>query len=187
MLTINDKNYRNLQEQVLFLTDKIGNLEAEGGVLNEFGIKVVDRIDTVADLPDVYEYIESQEALGRTLEELYGDAIAVGTQAPYTLYIFTRAFSGADTPEWFNIGQFPLAGPQGPQGTVGPAGPRGEKGSTWTILPQDPSTVSGYSNGDSYLNSATGDVYIMQNGGWVRQGNIKGVQGIQGPQGVQGI
>lgn len=187
MLTINDKNYRNLQEQVLFLTDKIGSLEAEGGVLNEFGIKVVDRIDTVADLPDVYEYIESQEALGRTLEELYGDAIAVGTQAPYTLYIFTRAFSGADTPEWFNIGQFPLAGPQGPQGTVGPAGPRGEKGSTWTILPQDPSTVSGYSNGDSYLNSATGDVYIVQNGGWVRQGNIKGVQGIQGPQGVQGI
>ena len=190
MLTINDKNYRNLQEQVLFLTDKIGNLEAEGGVLNEFGIKVVDRIDTVADLPDVYEYIESQESLGRTLEELYGDAIAVGTQAPYTLYIFTRAFSGADTPEWFNIGQFPLAGPQGPQGVQGPVGEQGERGSRWFVQNDNPSLVSGYKLGDSWLNALSGDVYYFNGNSWIREGNIKGTQGIQGvpgPQGIQGI
>lgn len=116
MLMFNEKNLRNLQEQVLFLTEKLDDLESVGGVLNEFGIKVVDQIDSVNDLPTPQNYIESQALLGRDLEDLYGDAIAVGTQIPYDFFIFTRAFSGATEPEWFNIGQFPLAGPKGDTG-----------------------------------------------------------------------
>lgn len=192
MLTIDNKKYRNLQEQVLYLSDKIENLEAEGGVLNEFGIKVVDRVDSSTSLPSVTDYIASQEALGRELDELYGDAIAVGTSAPYTLYIFTRQFSGAEEPEWFNIGQFPLAGPQGPQGEQGPIGEQGERGSRWFVQNDNPSLVSGYKLGDSWLNALTGDVYYFNGNSWIREGNIKGTQGIQGipgptgPQGIQG-
>lgn len=187
MLTVNDKNYRNLQEQVLFLSNKLTNLEEVGGVLNEFGIKVVDHIDSINDLPTIPDYIESQIALGRELDDLYGDAIAIGTAIPYDFYIFTRAFSGALEPEWFNIGKFPLAGPQGIQGIQGDKGPQGERGSLWSIYPQDPVATSSYKAGDSYLNSATGDVYMYNGTAWLRQGNIRGSQGVQGVQGIQGI
>lgn len=186
MLTVENKTYRNLQEQVYKNAQDILNFKYGEGVLNQFGIKVIDQVNSIADLPTVQNYIQSQEALGRELDELYGDAIAVGATTPYTLYIFTRAFSGIEEPEWFSIGQFPVAGPQGQQGIQGPVGPQGTRGSTWTILPNDPTTTSGYQNGDSFLNSATGDVYFFNGNSWIRQGNIRGQQGIQGIQGIQG-
>lgn len=186
MLTVENKTYRNLQEQVYKNAQDILNFKYGEGVLNQFGIKVIDQVNSIADLPTVQNYIQSQEALGRELDELYGDAIAVGATTPYTLYIFTRAFSGTEEPEWFSIGQFPVAGPQGQQGIQGPVGPEGTRGSTWTILPNDPTTTSGYKNGDSFLNSATGDVYFFNGNSWIRQGNIRGQQGIQGIQGIQG-
>lgn len=186
MLTVENKTYRNLQEQVYKNAQDIQDLVTTGGVLNEFGIKVVDQVNSISNLPSVQNYIQSQAVLGRELDELYGDAIAVGTTTPYTLYIFTRAFSGTEEPEWFNIGQFPVPGPQGQQGIQGPVGPQGTRGSTWTILPNDPTSVSGYKVGDSFLNSATGDVYYFNGNSWIRQGNIRGQQGIQGIQGIQG-
>lgn len=186
MLTVENKTYRNLQEQVYKNAQDILNFKYGEGVLNQFGIKVIDQVNSIADLPTVQNYIQSQEALGRELDELYGDAIAVGATTPYTLYIFTRAFSGIEEPEWFSIGQFPVAGPQGQQGVQGPVGPQGDRGSTWTILPNNPTTTSGYQNGDSFLNSATGDVYFFNGNSWIRQGNIRGQQGIQGVQGIQG-
>ena len=190
MITINQKPYRNLQEQVYKNMQDIQDLVSTGGVLNEFGIKVVDQVNDITDLPDVQVYITQQEALGRTLEDLYGDAIAVGTQTPYDFYIFTREFSGATEPEWFNIGQFPIAGPQGAQGIQGPQGAQGVRGSKWTIVAQEPATTSGYNVGDSWLNTVNGNVYQFNGSSWVNQGSIKGtqgIQGVQGPQGPQGI
>ena len=76
MLTIDGKELRNLEEQVQANKDRIDNLISSGGVLDEFGIKVVGEIDDISQLPDASTY-----------QGEYGDAYAIGTQPPYTLYV----------------------------------------------------------------------------------------------------
>ena len=107
--------FRNLEEQVRKNQEDIKYILEEEGVLNQFGIKVVGQVTSEGELPDAATY-----------QGEYGDAFAVGTTTPYTLYIYTRAFSGEASPFWFNIGQFPapstVPGPQGPQGEAGKPG-----------------------------------------------------------------
>lgn len=120
MITIDGVQYRNLEEQVKKNKDDIQYILEEEGVLNQFGIKIVGEVDTSTDLPDPTTY-----------EGEFGDAYAVGTTTPYTLYIFTRANGEHPTNYWFNIGQFPLPGPTGAQG------PAGEDGATGLPALQD--------------------------------------------------
>lgn len=153
MLTYDGKQYRNLIEQVRKNKSDIEFMLEQEGVLNEFGIKVVGEGRTIADLPDASTY-----------QGEYGDAYAIGESTPYTLYIWTRANGTHPSAYWFNIGQFPLVGPQGakgedgapgaqgPQGPTGPQGMPGPTGATGAQGPQGP----------------------------------QGPQGIQGPQGPQG-
>lgn len=97
-MEINGKTYRNLESQVAYLTDVWNNQVA----LNEMGIKVVGHVDTETEIPDgTYEY---------------GDAYMVGTEVPYTMYVWTRADLSHTTDYWFNVGKFPLPGPHGEQG-----------------------------------------------------------------------
>lgn len=147
MLTRDGKQYRNLEEQVLKNKSDIEFMLEQEGVLNEFGIKVVGEGETVADLPDASTY-----------QGEYGDAYAIGASSPYTLYIWTRANGTHPSAYWFNIGQFPLVGPQGPKGEDGAPGAQGPTGATG---PQGPQGHTG----------ATG---------------AQGPQGPQGPQGIQG-
>lgn len=181
MITIDNVQYRNLEEQVKKNMDDIQYILEEEGVLNEFGIKIVGQITDTGDLPDPDTY-----------EGEYGDAYAVGTDAPYTIYIYTRANGTHPNDYWFSIGQFPLAGQDGAQGPTGPTGPQGIRGSTWTNGTSAP-TTSGNLSGDKYLNTSNGDVYNYTGTDWQLVGNIRGPQGIQGiqgnvgPQGPQGI
>ena len=119
MLKFGNKEFRNLQEQVLKNMRDIQNIMQGTTVLAEFGIKVIGQVDTAMELPDPATY-----------EGEYGDAYVVGTEEPYEYYIFTRAFEGQDEPSWFDLGIFPVPGPQGPQGVQGPAGPQGQTGAT---------------------------------------------------------
>lgn len=153
MLTKDGKQYRNLEEQVLKNKSDIEFILEQEGVLNEFGIKVVGEGKTVADLPDASTY-----------QGEYGDAYAIGESSPYTLYIWTRANGTHPSAYWFNIGQFPLVGPQGPKGEDGAPGAQGPTGATGPQGPQGPTGATG----------AQGP-----------QGP-QGPQGIQGPQGPQG-
>ena len=114
------KEYRNLQEQVEKNKNDILYILEQEGVLNEFGIKVVGEVESTDDLPST----DSEEFAA--LE--YGDTYAVGTEEPYTLYIKTRANGTHPNDYWFNLGLFPLPGPQGPQGETGPQGPQGPQG-----------------------------------------------------------
>mgnify|MGYP005801989131 CR=1 FL=1 len=114
MITIDGVQYRNLEEQVKKNKDDIQYILEEEGVLNEFGIKIVGEITSASDLPDPTTY-----------EGEFGDAYAVGTTTPYELYIYTRANGSHPTNYWFNIGEFPLAGPRGPQGPQGNPGADG--------------------------------------------------------------
>ena len=123
MLAFGNKEFRNLQEQVLENMKNIQDIMDGATVLAEFGIKVVGQVDAADDLPDPEEY-----------DGEYGDAYIVGTEAPYDYYIFTRAFEGDPTPQWFDLGVFPQPGPQGPagqdgqDGATGPQGPQGVQG-----------------------------------------------------------
>ena len=182
MITIDNVQYRNLEEQVKKNMDDIQYILEEEGVLNEFGIKVVGQITDSNQLPDPATYTGE-----------YGDAYAVGRSAPYILYIYTRANGSHPNDYWFNIGQFPVEGPKGPAGPTGPKGDTGTRGSTWTEGQVTPTSTSDDLANDKYLNTSNGDVYNYTGTRWQLVGNIRGPQGIQGlqgnvgPQGSQGI
>ena len=116
MLVYKNKEFRNLQEQVLKNASDIQAMLMGDAVLDEFGIKVVGQVESEVQLPDPSTY-----------KGEFGDAYAVGTGAPYTLFIWTRNIN-MDQPGWFNIGRFPEPGPKGEDGATGPQGPQGPKG-----------------------------------------------------------
>ena len=150
MLKYDGKEFRNLEEQVLKNKSDIEFLFDSQGVLNEFGIKVVGVVADEIDLP--------------ASADDYGDAYAVGVETPYSVYIWTRANNVHPNDYWFNIGEFPLQGPQGPQGPRGTTGEQGERGI------QGPQGVQG-------IQGIAGP-----------QGNQgpQGAQGVQGPKGDKG-
>ena len=167
MIKVGDKFYRNLEEQVQYLTDYH---DVNQGLV-QWGIRVVGQVETADELPLPYD--------GE-----YGDAIAVGTEAPFFFYIWTRASIEGNPAYWFPFGEISAVGPEGP------VGPRGEKGDTgeaskWYSGSSVPSNIGDYMEGDMYLQS-NGQVYRYQNDGWTSAVSIKGPQGIQGIQGIQG-
>ena len=173
MLTIDGKQYRNLEEQVRKNKEDIQSIIEASAILNAFGIKVVGQVDTSDKLPNPADYPGE-----------YGDAYLVGTATPYDYYIFTRPNDTHPTAYWLNIGEFPLVGPQGEIGPQGPQGPKGD-GSKWYAGTQNPTIVAEVN--DQYLNTTDGSVFSYSNVGWTRIGNIRGPQGVQGIQGVQGV
>jgi len=179
--TIDGEVKRNIQEQVY---ENKKNIEAWQGT-NKVGIKVVGRVDTIADLPSASTYQGS-----------YGDTYAVGTSEPYYYYVFTRPAEGETYPYWFNIGQLGIQGPQGPTGPQGATGATGTRGSLWSVGTTNPSVSSSNKDGDMYLRADTGEVFAFSGNAWVRKSSIMGAQGPQGatgatgttgPQGPQGI
>ena len=98
----NGKVYRNLEQQVEYLTEYL----ADQAELTELGIKVIGEAAQVSDIPpddpsDPYEF---------------GDAYLIGTEPPYTMYIWTRANGNHPEDFWFNVGRFPMPGPKGDTG-----------------------------------------------------------------------
>lgn len=178
MLNFGNKDFRNLQEQVLKNMDDIRYILEEEGVLNEFGIKVVGQVEAIADLPSVAEYKAAHSDWG------YGDAYAVGDEAPYELYILTRANGTHASDYWFEIGEFPVAGPQGPQGATGATGATPSisvAANTTTLSAGQSASVSVVKSGSAAEPLLTFSFEIPQGA----QG-IQGIQGIQGPVGQQG-
>ena len=105
MLKFGNKEFRNLQEQVFKNMKDIQDIMDGTTVLAEFGIRVVGHVNSITELPDPSTYTGE-----------FGDAYVVGASEPYDYYIYTRAFEGDETPQWFYLGKFPVPGPQGPQG-----------------------------------------------------------------------
>lgn len=157
MFQLNNKEYRNLEEQVLKNKEDIARHYEITRVLNDFGIRVIGRLATKEELDAV-----STDNLN------YGDAYAIGAAAPYTFYIWTRANNESDTDYWFNMGELAIAGPQG---EPGPAVTAISISST-TFYP-----TFTFSNG----NSLTVPTSIRGPRGAV------GPTGETGPQGVPGI
>ena len=92
MIIVNGKTFRNLQEQVYYLTNIIG-----------------DATDIVKN---VVGTVTSPSALPAYTSVNYGTTYAVGASSPYNYYVSTA--SG-----WVNLGTFPKAGPSGADGKDG--------------------------------------------------------------------
>lgn len=89
------------------------------------------------------------------------------------------------------------AGPVGPAGPGGPAGPMGVSGLPGASGAQGPAGRAGLSfltgsgvpaatlgvDGDTFLNAASGDLYVRASGAWSRSANIVGAAGPAGPAG----
>lgn len=161
---INDITYRNLQEQVLKNKEDIARHYEITRVLEDFGIRVIGRVDTTIELQAV-----------PTDNLQYGDAYAVGSLPPYDFYIWTRA--NDDNPEsdyWFDMGKIAIEGPQGPEGAY------------VTQININPNTYFPtfiFSNGN-YITVPTS---IRGPRGATGATGDQGPQGIQGKQGIQGI
>ena len=104
MIKIGDKNFRNLEEQVDFLTER--------QFLSTFGLKLQGFVATKEELPEDPENLQ---------------VFGVGTNAPYEYFVYLNN-------AYFSLGVFPLEGlpgvpgDKGERGERGPAGPQGEQG-----------------------------------------------------------
>ena len=96
MLKYNGKEFRNLEDQVGYLTDAFHS----GKLIEELGIKV---LGVFSDLTTAKETIRPPYE--------YGDAFEIGATKPYNLYIYTRNIE-----DFFDFGPFPAPGPQGKLG-----------------------------------------------------------------------
>ena len=119
MLNFGNKEFRNLQEQVLENMKDVKELKD----LALVGINV--------------KYIvEDNEALAEIEDMEAGDMAAVGVAAPFHLYVYYGE-------EWVSFGVFPMEGPMGPTGPRGEVGARGPRGLTGNIGPRGPQGPQG--------------------------------------------
>lgn len=120
MLNFGNKEFRNLQEQVLKNAQDIQEWKESESTLSHFGIAIIGYFVSEVDFRDKVD--------PATYTGNYGDAFLVGATKPYNLFVFTRPFNPGDTAQFINIGKFPAVGAQGPKGLKGDTGEQGPRG-----------------------------------------------------------
>ena len=124
-----------------------------------------------------------------------GDAYGVGTDAPYTVWVYGPVDGAAS--DWVDNGT--IQGPAGATGTTGPTGPKGDKGDTGVGLtgatgpkgdtgsagPTGPKGDKG-DKGDTGATGLTGPTGATGAIGLTGPMGSQGVAGPTGPQGVKG-
>ena len=169
MVIVNGKTFRNLQEQVYYLTNIIG-----------------DATDIVKNVKGA---VASPSELPAYTSVNYGTTYAVGAASPYNYYVSTA--SG-----WVNLGTFPKVGPSGADGKDGNSiyltsanlTPNADYIYTQDIY--NPSNIP-YKAGDLILatNASGAYLYTVSN---VRSPDVLDIvyrttlSGIQGPKGNTG-
>lgn len=166
MIQLNNNQYRNLEEQVLWNKDTILDFLNGEKTIAEFGITVLGKLPDISYLP----------ASGET----YGDAYLIGTKTPYDMRVWTRNVAD-NTASWVDLGAFPLAGPKGDRGAIG---------STISFGYGDPTSIPTRDQ-DYYINTATGYWFVSDRNSdgsysWFKQFSLKGEKGDRGEQGKIG-
>lgn len=82
-------------------------------------------------------------------------------------------------------GERGLTGAQGAKGADGAVGRDGRDGKDVLNGKVNPEAHQG-KDGDKYVNTETGDVFVKNNGNWDKEGNIKGPKGDKGERGEDG-
>lgn len=117
MIVIDNKEYRNIVEQVAKNKEDIAAHYNIDRVLADFGIKIIGQLT-----PEQFAPILANSTPPITGAEDYGASYAVGETDPYLFYIWTRADSEAggshENPYWLNIGQLAIDGIEGPAGAT---------------------------------------------------------------------
>lgn len=157
-IRIDNKVYRNLQQQVKYLTEMFNN---------GMSITNIDgAVDDVSKLPDVNSVLS-------------GTIYTVGTSKPYEYYV---ALNG----KWVDLGEFPYKGPAGPtgaDGAVGPTGATGPIGPTGNQGATGPTGATGAVGPTGPLGGPTGPTGAT---GAVGPTGATGSIGPTGPQGATG-
>lgn len=168
-IKIGDSTYRNLTDQVKFLTEKVEAHYAKDAVLADYGIRVVGIVANRSDIDDKGDYE-------------YGDAYLVGTGEPYETWIWTRNAEGSGKDGFVDIGPLSVQGP------------KGETGATIETILNDDNNYQvdkdyTYTSNQMVANMTNGDQVFFSFITGARNGakGDKGDQGIQGPEGPQGI
>lgn len=166
MIQLNNNQYRNLEEQVLWNKDTILDFLNGEKTIAEFGITVLGILPDISYLP----------ASG----ENYGDAYLIGTKTPYDMRVWTRNMADS-TASWVDLGAFPLAGPKGDRGAIG---------STISFGYGNPTSIPTREQ-DYYINTATGYWFVSDRNSegsysWFKQFSLKGEKGDRGEQGKIG-
>ena len=120
MISIDNKYFPSIAEQVIENTKRIEEHYERDRVLEDYGIKVVGQFDFAEQLFETYPAAEYTGA--------YGDCYIVGPAAPYAFYVFTRPFEEGGENQWLDLGALAIEGPEGPQGEKGDTGERGPQG-----------------------------------------------------------
>lgn len=168
MIEIGNKRWRNLQEQVAWLTAMIG--QATDVVKNVQGI-----VADAASLPDASTFSN-------------GTTYAVGAASPYEYYV---AINGS----WLDIGTFPLEGPAGTDGTDGKSifitSQATTSGTTQILIASVYNPASLTIDAGDLILSEQGDIFAVTGSSVstlyvVYRCNIKGPQGATGATGPAG-
>lgn len=159
MLNFGNKEFRNLQEQVLYLSNKLAGIGS--------GIK--GNVATEVDLGN--------------LDAKIGDVYLVGTIFPYFWYVKVAE------KEWINLGTMysDVPGPQGVQGPQGIQGTAGNK--IFTInKPETANEGDIYISLNGDISQYVNDNWVIKAHlkGPIGPVGPRGEQGIQGPQGERG-
>lgn len=167
MITQNNIQYRNLEEQVLKNTELLNLLPVGIGGTTFMGLLNEKPIPS----PDNYKHTY---------------LLDVGNDKFHLFYIDSNRGN-------VDLGAFPAEGPQGEPGIAIPSpGPRGEQGVGWLIGSNNyPSTLydgSPLVDGTLFLNINTYNIYRYRiaTNRWYSIGNIRGAVGPQGNVGPQG-
>lgn len=184
-LEINGKIFRNIQEQVEYLSGKLDKLE-DGTVVGGLVIKeVVDSLSDITDPEDGCLYIVKPDQLYYYTDddfEFVGEMGAgpQGEQGPQG-----PAGPKGDKGDKGDTGATGAQGPKGDTGATGPQGEQGPKGDTGETGAQGPKGDKG-DQGIQGIQGPKGDKGDTGEQGPQGEQGIQGIQGEQGPQGIQG-
>lgn len=114
MIVYNNKEYRNLVEQVQKNKADIEDWNSKEDTLANFGIRIIGKVASEDKLPKI---IDSE---GKQVYE-YGDAFMVGSDedADYEYFVCTRPTTEVSVAHWQDIGSLSIIGPQGAKGDEG--------------------------------------------------------------------
>ena len=160
MFQLNNKEYRNLEEQVLQNKQDIARIWDKDAVLADFGIHVRGQFPSYSDIAELNEGTN------------FGNAYLIGTEPPYDVYIWTEANpnAGHTTNYWLNIGKINIKGE------------KGDTGASITSITLD----SNYYPTFNLSNGTSITIYQSIRGPQGERG-FQGRQGIPGPTGPQGL
>ena len=172
MLVYNNKEYRNLQEQVQKNKADIEDWKSKQETLANWGIRIVGQIESESDLPEDYE--------GE-----YGDAYQVGTGDSAKYFAWIRPTTEVDKDHWMDMGSLSIAGPQGPAGD--------EIESIKFVSSESKVVPDGSKQTDNTIRVTMSDgrnidftVKAYADKGDQGEQGIQGIQGVQGPKGDKG-